>query len=141
MQHKATFGDTVLNKIFKQIYHFLGAMNRYFEEEVEKAWQSLSPELRIIIQREMGFDRNEVSAEELTNFTVEYLKKKLDELKWDKLKKDFEEKIGNLGEDLEERTINYLTSLRQETIDSLKEIANVLGERHKEILHQIEETK
>ena len=62
-------------------------------------------------------------------------------LKWDKLKKDFEEKIGNLGEDLEERTINYLTSLRQETINSLKEIANVLGERHKEILHQIEETK
>jgi len=116
-------------------------MNRYFEDAVERAWQSMSPELKIRIQREMGFNRNDVSAVELTDLTIDYLKKKIEELKWNKLRKELKKNIEELGEDLERRNMNYLDSLRKETMEGLKEIAYVLGEKYNEILHQIEDIK
>ena len=48
-------------------------MNRELERRIEEAWQSLSPQLRADVQREVGFNREDVSAEQLREIVLGYV--------------------------------------------------------------------
>jgi len=109
-------------------------MNREFEEIVENLWQKLSPELRGRIQRDMGFDRDRVSADQLVDYVLGYVEPKLVQLKTERL---LRESIARIEAQTTERVDHAIEDLRKEEMIYLRQLEKSLTDRIEQIRKEL----
>ncbi|MEK6943538.1 MAG: hypothetical protein AABX00_05735 [Nanoarchaeota archaeon] len=85
-------------------------MNRELERRIEEAWQSLSPQLRADVQREVGFNREDVSAEQLREIVLGYVGPKLMMVKSERLVREEADRIRREVQDEVRSTLGDMQS-------------------------------
>ena len=107
-------------------------MDRDFEEKVDELWCRLSPQLRGDIQRTIGFRREDVTAEALREYVLNYLGPKLQDLRLERRLTETSERIKR--EIIDELGHALRTALQQVAEMQAENIRTasppVLGESH-----------
>lgn len=98
-------------------------MNRQLEENVEKAWNSLSPDLQLRIQSEMGFTRENVSAEELIHLVLSYVSPRLMEIKTERR---IREEVSKIRDRFETQVQQGLNHIQQQVYNQLMIMAQAM---------------
>lgn len=105
-------------------------MNRDLEERAERAWQSIPASLRSEIERNMGFCREDVSAEVLVDIVVSYVGPRYQELKANRI---LQEAIQRIETDATRHVENVVDQLKHEYVGSLRYLERELVGRIEEI--------
>ena len=106
-------------------------MNRQLEEDVERAWQSLSPNLRHEIEIEVG-RRDDIPAEIFGELVVKYLASRLMEVTSERRVRDA---VGKIRDEVRQDTGKFLEDLGQQSIAYFGRIAEAMKERDEKIAY------
>ncbi|MBI1934856.1 hypothetical protein HYS31_00295 [Candidatus Woesearchaeota archaeon] len=113
-------------------------MNRQLEEDVDRAWNSISPKLRSQIEQETGLRREDTSAEVFGTTVLEYLRAKLVEVSTERR---IRESVDNIRREIHEETRAYLQGLGNQFEQYMGKIADRLDERDRQLRYILEEIK
>ena len=109
-------------------------MNRQLEEDVERAWQSLSPNLRHEIEIEVG-RRDDIPTEIFGELVVKYLASRLMEVTSERRVRDA---VGKIRDEVRQDTGKFLEDLGQQSIAYFGRIAEAMKERDEKIAYLIQ---
>ena len=112
-------------------------MNRQLEEDVERAWQSLSPNIRHEIEMEVG-RREAMPAEIFGELVVKYLASRLMEVTSERRIGDA---VGKIRDEVRQDTRKFLEDLGQQSIAYFGRIAEAMEERDEKILYLIQQVQ
>lgn len=110
-------------------------MNRQLEEDVDRAWSSMSPRLRAEVERAIGHTRDELPAETFGQLALSYLGSRLMEVRTER---KVREGVDAIKKEVKEETRDFLEGLGQDVKTYLGRIAEGLKERDEKILYLVQ---
>ncbi len=110
-------------------------MNRQLEDDVDRAWSSLSPRLRTEIEGAIGHTRDELPAETFGQLALSYLGSRLMEVRTERRVRDV---VADIKREVREDTKYFLNDLGQEVRESLGRLAEKLDQRDERIRYLLE---